>query len=183
MLREKYQKEVVPQLVEELSLKNNMAAPKIKKVVINTGFGKRTRDMTGKEKENWLSFVGEQLSLVTGQKPVFTRSHKSISGFDLQEGKRIGAKVVLRGQKMYDFLERLVRIGLPRSRDFRGIKRKSVDEAGNLTVGIRDHTIFPEVDVEKLQNSFGMEVTVVTDTRDRKEALRLFELLGFPLQK
>lgn len=183
MLQSTYNKQVVPEIVKEFNLKNEMAAPRIEKVVVNTGFGKKIQEKTPKQKKEWFSFVEQELALITGQKPSPTKAKTSISGFELQKGDVVGAKVTLRGKRMYDFLERLIRLALPRSRDFRGIKRKAIDSAGNMTIGIQDHTIFPEVDVETLKDSFGLEVTVKTDTKNRKRAVRLFELLQFPIQK
>ncbi len=183
MLKQKYEKEVISELIEEFEYKNQMAAPSIEKVVINTGFGKKIKEMTGREKENFLELVKSDLRLIAGQEPVFTKARKSISGFELTKGEMIGAKVTLRGKRMYDFLDRLVHVALPRSRDFRGLNRKSVDQAGNLTIGLEEQIVFPEVDTETLKESFGLQVTVKTNIKNREQALKLFELLGFPIKK
>ncbi len=183
MLKEKYEKEAVPELVKSFDYKNRMAAPRIEKVVINTGFGKKIKDMSGKKEQEFLNLIESDLALITGQKPVLTRSRKAISGFSLRKGEAVGAKVTLRGKRMYHFLDRLVHIALPRSRDFRGIDRNSIDQAGNMTIGIQEQMIFPEVDTETLKDSFGLQVIIKTDTKNREEAVKLFELLGFPVKK
>ncbi len=183
MLKEKYEKEVVPELIKIFDYKNKMAAPLIEKVVVNTGFGKKIKDLSGKKEEEFLSLIEDDIALITGQKPVMTRSRKAISGFSLRKGEVVGAKVTLRGKRMYDFLERLIHVALPRSRDFRGLDRNSIDQAGNLTIGVKEQMIFPEVDTETLKDSFGFQVIVKTNTKDREEAIKLFELLGFPVKK
>lgn len=183
MLKEKYEKETVPKLVKLFNYKNRMAAPCIEKVIINTGFGKKIKDLSGKKQEEFLELVENDLALITGQKPLFTRSRKAISGFSLRKGEVVGAKVTLRGKRMYDFLARLIHVALPRSRDFRGIDRSSIDQAGNMTIGIKEQMIFPEVDTETLKESFGLQVTIKTNTKKREEAVKLFKLLGFPIKK
>jgi len=183
MLKEKYQKEIVPELMKQFGYKNKMAVPRLEKVIINTGFGKKIKDMSGQKEKKFLELIQNDIALITGQKPVFTKSKKSISGFNLRQGETIGAKVTLRGRRMYDFLERLIAIALPRSRDFRGISRQSVDQAGNLTIGIREQLIFPEVDTETIKNTFSFQVIIKTNTKQRKEAMTMFEMMGFPLKK
>lgn len=181
-LKDKYQKEVIPVMKEKFGYKSNMAVPKIKKVVVNTGFG---RTIVGKAKEEQRKIqeaVLRDLSLICGQYPVLTKAKKSISSFKVRKNMTIGAKVTLRGKRMYDFLERLIHITLPRSRDFRGIEPKSVNEEGNLTVGIKEQLTFPEILPEKSKNIFGLEVTVVTTAKNREEGLELLKLLGFPIK-
>ena len=182
-LREKYQKEVIPQMMEKFNYKNPMAVSKIEKVVINTGFGRLISNLTGQDQEKTVNFILNDLSLICGQNPVKTRAKKSIAGFKIRKGVPIGARVTLRRKKMYDFLERLIHIALPRSRDFRGIDSKSVDEKGNLTVGIKEHICFPEVSPEKAKSIFGLEITVVTTAKSREEGLELLRLLGFPIKR
>jgi large subunit ribosomal protein L5 len=147
------------------------------KVVLNVGFGRHL-----KEKE-YAASVEKGLTEITGQKPVLTASKKSISAFKIREGLIIGAKVTLRGQRMYDFTDKLVNITFPRVRDFRGISEKSVDRNGNLTVGFKEYTAFPEIRVEEADNIFGLEVCLASNARTREEGLELFRLLGFPFKK
>lgn len=175
-LREKYQKEVVPQMKEKFGYKNAMAVPKIEKVVINTGIGRFRQDQKTVEE------IVHALSLVSGQKPVFSLAKKAISSFKTRKGMKVGLKVTLRGQRMYDFLERLIYLALPRSRDFRGIDQKSIDQKGNLTIGIKEHIIFPEISHEEVKTIFGLEISVVTNAKKREEGLELLRLLGFPIK-
>ncbi|MFA5155355.1 MAG: 50S ribosomal protein L5 [Patescibacteria group bacterium] len=176
-LREKYKKEVVPQLEKKFGFQNAMLAPKLTKVVINVGFGSRP-----KEKE-FLASVEKGLAQISGQKPVFTKAKQSISAFKIREGLVIGAKVTLRGQRMYDFTDKLVNITFPRVRDFRGLSEKSVDRTGNLTVGFKDYTAFPEIRMEEADNNYGLEVCLSTNAGDRERGLELFRALGFPFKK
>ncbi|HPO68551.1 MAG TPA: 50S ribosomal protein L5 [Candidatus Pacearchaeota archaeon] len=181
-LKEKYNKEVIPQMMEKFGYDNKMAVPKIEKVVINTGIGKMISGKTSDEQKKIYETILEDLSLITGQKPVLTKSKKSISAFKLREGMKIGVKVTLRGQKMYDFLERLINIVLPRTRDFKGIDLKSFDKGGNLTIAIKEHISFPEISQEKLKTIFGFEISVITNAKKRDEAIELLRLMGFPLK-
>jgi len=182
-LKEKYEKEVIPKMMEIFGYKNKYQVPKIEKVILNTGFGKLISQKTEKEKETIIKEIMENLALISGQRPVLTKARKSISGFKVRKGQPLGAKVTLRGKRMYDFLERLIHFALPRSKDFKGIDRKSFDEKGNLTIGIREHIAFPEISLEKVKFIFGLEVTIVTNAKKKEEAIKLFELLGFPLKK
>ncbi len=181
-LPEKYKKEVIPQMKEKFGYTNKMAVPKIEKVVVNTGFGRLIADKTSEEQKNFFEAILEDFSLITGQRPVLTRAKKSISGFKIRQGLPIGAQVTLRGKRMFDFLERLINIGLPRSRDFQGIDSKSFDKEGNLTIAIREHITFPEILIEKAKNIFGLEITVVTTAKKREEGIELLKLLGFPIK-
>ena len=176
-IKEKYIKEALPKLMKEFGLKTPMAAPRILKVVVNVGTGKM------RDKKDAVGTVEKHLSLITGQKPSPRPARVAISSFKTREGMTVGYKVTLRGQRMYDFLDRLVNFAMPRLRDFRGIAQKSVDESGNLTIGIKEHIVFPEMIGEDVRNIFGLEVTIVTNAKKREEALALFKLLGFPLQK
>ena len=176
-LKEKYQKEIVPALKKDLGLDNNMLVPRITKVVINVGFGRHF-----KEKE-YIADIERSLTEIAGQKPVMTKAKKSISAFKIRDGLVIGAKVDLRGRRMYDFVDKLVNITFPRVRDFRGITAKSIDRAGNIAIGFKDHTAFPEIKVEKINNTFGLEVCITTNAKNKEEGLALFTALGFPFKK
>lgn len=181
-LKDKYQKEVIPQMIEKLGYKNPMAVPRIKKVVANIGFGKEAVAKTGEDQKKLQEAILDALSSVCGQKAVLTRAKKAISSFKLRKGMAIGAMVTLRGQRMYDFLERFINVALPRSRDFRGIEPKSLDGQGNLTIAVKEHIAFPEVSAEKARQIFGLEITVVTDAGNRGEGLELLKLMGFPMK-
>ena len=176
-LKEKYQKEILPKLKKEFNFKNDYVAPRLTQVVINVGFGSHA-----KEKE-YQQNIADNLTKITGQKPVFTLAKKSISAFKIREGMTIGAKVTLRGDRMYDFVEKLVNITFPRVRDFRGISEKAVDSTGNLTIGIKDQAAFPELKVEDIVSNFSLEICLSTSTKNRAEGLELFRLLGFPFKK
>ncbi len=181
-LPEKYKKEVIPAMKEKFGYTNNMAIPKIEKVVVNTGFGKLIADKTSEEQKKISEAISQDLSLITGQRAVLTRAKKSISSFKIRQGFPVGAQVTLRGKRMFDFLERLINIGLPRSHDFRGIDQKSFDKKGNLTVAVREHISFPEILPEKVKNIFGIEITIATTARKREEGLELLKLIGFPIK-
>jgi len=181
-LKEIYQNEVIPKMMEKFGYKNNMAVPKIEKVVVNTGFGKLISDKSSGEQKKISDAILEDLSLICGQRPVLTRAKKSISGFKIREGLPVGAVVTLRGKRMYDFLERLIRIALPRSRDFRGINPESFDRKGNLTLAIEEHIVFPEILPEKVKNIFGFEITIVNSAETHEEGIELLKLLGFPIK-
>lgn len=176
-LKEKYQKEIVPALKEELGIKNNMLVPRITKVTLNVGFGRHF-----KEKE-FVSDVEKALREMTGQNPVMNKAKKSVSAFKIREGQIIGAKVTLRGNRMYDFIEKLTNITFPRVRDFRGITTKGIDREGNMTVGIKEHVCFPEIKVEEINNIFGLEISLTTNTKDKESGLLLFQKMGFPFKK
>lgn len=181
-LIEKYQKEVIPQMMEKFGYKNTMAVPKIEKVVVNTGFGKQISGKTSDEQKKISEAILSDLSLICGQRTVLTKAKESISAFKIREGLPIGARVSLRGKIMYDFLERLIYVALPRSRDFQGINLKSIDNQGNLTIGVKEHICFPEISPEKTKNIFGFEITVVTNAKNKEEGLGLLKLIGFPIK-
>lgn len=176
-LRQKYDEEIKEVLKKEFSYKNLFQVPKLEKIVVSCGLGEATAD------PKIIDAVSEQLGKICGQKPVPTIAKKSISSFRLKKGDQIGLKVTLRGTKMYDFLERLSRIVLPRLRDFRGVKEQSFDGRGNYTIGIREMTIFPEVEYTKAEKTKGAEITIVTTAKKNDETKRLLELLGIPFQK
>ncbi|MGB6838746.1 MAG: 50S ribosomal protein L5 [Microgenomates group bacterium] len=176
-LKEKYETEIVSKLAKDLGIKNKMAAPKVTKVVVNMGVGD-----TVKNKEA-LKTVMSDLAIITGQKPSVRAAKVSVAGFNIREGMPVGLAVTLRGQRMYDFLEKLFTIVLPRLRDFRGLPLKSFDKNGNYTIGIVEHTVFPEIDVAKSAGMRGLEITIVTNAKDVRKAKSLFELLGMPFEK
>lgn len=183
-LQEKYRKEVIPALQKKFGYKNIHAVPKLEKVVMNSGVGKMINARKGKEVlQNDLTPIKdlvEELTLIGGQKPAIVRAKKSIAGFKLRAGMIAGVKVTLRGRRMYDFLSRLVNIALPRMRDFRGIQEKSVDRKGNITIGIREQIIFPEIPHDKVRQMWGVEVTLTTTAKSREEGIELFRQLGIP---
>lgn len=181
-LKDKYVKEVVPQMQEKFGYQNIMAVPKIEKVVVNTGFGRLLAGKTPKEKQAIYQPILDSLALITSQRPVLQGARKSIAGFKIRKGMPVGAKVTLRGQRMYDFLGRLIHIGLPRSRDFEGIDEKSFDRSGNLTIAIKEHTAFPEIAPEKEKHIWGFEVTVSTSAKTTEQGMELLRLLGFPIK-
>lgn len=182
-LQEKYKKEVIPAMQEKFGYKSTMAVPKIEKVKVNTGFGRLISGKTKGEQKKIHEPILEDLAFICGQRPILTKAKKSISGFKIREGMPVGAQVSLRKQKMYDFLERLIHIGLPRSRDFQGIDPKSFDREGNLTIAIKEHIVFPEISPEKVKNIFGFEITIVTTAKTKEEGIELLRLLGFPIKK
>lgn len=175
-IKEKYEAQAVPKLMEAFGYKNKMAVPRLKKVVVNVGTGKILKE--GERVEE----VVKTLSEITGQKPVKTKAKKAISSYKTRKGLEIGAKVTLRGKRMWAFLDRLVNVALPRTRDFQGITQRSVDSYGNLNIGIKEHTIFPEVVLERVKNIFSLEVNVSSTAKNKAEGEVLFRALGFPIQ-
>lgn len=176
-LKEKYQSEIIPALMGKFNYKSVMQAPKLEKIVINMGVG----DAVANSKA--LDSAVEELTSITGQKPVVTRAKKSIAGFRLREGMPIGAKVTLRGERMYEFLDKLVSVSLPRVRDFRGISKKSFDGRGNYTLGVKEQLIFPEIDYDKVSKVRGMDIVIVTTANTDEEARELLSSFGMPFQK
>ena len=176
-LRQKYENEVKNQMVEKFGYKSVMQIPTIDKIVINMGIG----DAVSNSKV--LDEAVAELALITGQKPVITRAKKSIAGFRLREGMPIGCKVTLRGERMYDFLDKLVSVSLPRVRDFLGVSKKSFDGRGNYTLGVKEQLIFPEIDFDKVNKVRGMDIVVVTTANTDEEARELLTQLGMPFQK
>ena len=169
---------VFESLKEAFGYTNPMAAPRLEKIVINVGTGKRSRT-----DRKWNELVQDRLAKITGQKSSIRAARKSIAGFKSREGDPVGQMVTLRGQRMKGFLEKLIHIAFPRTKDFRGIKNSAVDTMGNLTIGIKEHTIFPEVTDEEISNVFGMSVTLVSTTSNQDEAKKFFEHLGIPFAK
>lgn len=172
-----YKDEIVKKLRDEFKYENVMAVPKLQKIVINVGVGSAIND--AKE----LDTVAENIAQITGQKPVKTKAKKSISNFKLREGMPIGCKVTLRGKIMFEFLDRLINLALPRTRDFQGVPNKSFDGRGNYTMGIKEHTIFPEIDVDKTNQVHGMDITFVTSAVTDEEAFTLLKHFGMPFKK
>jgi large subunit ribosomal protein L5 len=182
-LKEKYNKNVVPAMMQRFGQKNKMAVPVIKKVVINSCFGKNISGKTSGEKEKIQNLILQDLTLIAGQKPCLIKSKKSIAGFKLRENIEIAAKVTLRKQKMWDFIERFIYLSLPRSRDFKGLNPKSIDAKGNLSIGFKEHISFPEIFTEKEKTIFGFQITFTTNAKSKEEGLELYKLLGFPIKE
>ena len=176
-LKDFYNKEVVPDLKKDLGIKNIHAVPRIEKVVINVGVGEAVNN------KNVIGKVVEDVSLISGQKPVIAKARKSVSAFKIRKGQAIGVKVTMRGQNMYIFLEKLFKIVLPRIRDFRGIPPTSFDGRGNLNIGVSDQTLFPEIDYDKIDKIRGLEITIVTSTQSDEEARAMFEKLGLKFKE
>jgi large subunit ribosomal protein L5 len=181
-LETQFRTKIIPELQKSLGLSSPMGVPRLEKIVLNAGIG-RLVISNPQNRERILAEVEKILSLITGQKPARRKAHKSVSGFKVRAGEVVGLQVTLRGKRMYDFLARFLHLALPRSRDFRGIPEKSVDGHGNLTIGIREHIIFPEVAAEDVKQLYGFEVTLVPTTRSRARAVALFRALGVPFQR
>lgn len=176
-LKEHYRKVVVPALMKEFDYKNPMQVPRLEKITINMGLGEATQN------PRILDKAAEELALIAGQKPVITRARKSIAGFKLRKGMAIGCMVTLRGARMYEFLDRLINIALPRVRDFRGLSTRSFDGRGNYTIGLRDQLVFPEIDYNKVERLTGMNVCITTTAKTDAEALALLKHLGLPFRQ
>jgi large subunit ribosomal protein L5 len=176
-MKERYQTEVVPALMKSLDLDNVMQVPKLQKIVLNIGLGEAL------ENAKVLEAAAADLVAITGQKPVITKARISVAAFKLREGRAIGAKVTLRGERMWAFFDRLVNVVLPRVRDFRGIARDSFDGRGNYTLGLREQLIFPEIEYDKIDKIRGMEITVVTSAQSDDQAAAMLEMLGMPFRK
>ncbi|HZQ90622.1 MAG TPA: 50S ribosomal protein L5 [Terriglobales bacterium] len=175
-LHDRFEKEIAPALMKELSISNPMAVPRLHKVVVNMGVGEATQNA------KILDPAAGELGQITGQKPVITRAKKSIAAFKVREGQSIGAMVTLRGDRMYEFMDRLMNVALPRVRDFRGVSTKSFDGRGNYTLGLKDQLIFPEIDYAKVDKLKGMNVTIVTTARSDNDARALLRHLGMPFR-
>jgi large subunit ribosomal protein L5 len=176
-LKERFHKDIAPALAKELGATNPMAVPRLHKIVVNMGVGEATQNT------KVLDPLVRDLGEITGQKPVVTKAKKSIAAFKVREGMSIGAMVTLRGDRMYEFLDRLINVALPRVRDFRGVSTKSFDGRGNYTLGLRDQLIFPEIDYAKVDKLKGMNVTIVTTARDDNQARALLKHLGMPFRQ
>jgi len=176
-LKQKYQDEVLPSLMNKFEYKSVMEAPTIEKIVINMGVGDAVQNAKA------LDHAVEELALISGQRPVVTRAKKSIAGFRLRKGMPVGAKVTLRGERMYEFLQKLIAVSLPRVRDFRGVSNKAFDGRGNYTLGIKEQLIFPEIDYDKVDKVRGMDIVIVTTADTDEEARELLAGLGMPFKK
>ena len=175
-LKEKYRSEIVDALKQEFSYTNVMRVPRLEKIVVNIGMGEAVGNV------KLIDFAVRDLTEITGQKPVVTRAKRSVAAFKLRQGMPIGAMVTLRGQRMYDFLDKLVNVALPRLRDFQGVSTDAFDGRGNYTLGIKEQLVFPEIDYDKIDKVRGMEITIVTTARTDEEGRRLLRLLGMPFR-
>jgi large subunit ribosomal protein L5 len=176
-LKERYQKEIAPALAKEFNIMNPMATPRLEKIVINMGLGEAIAN------SKIIDTAADELSSIAGQKPVTTKAKKSIASFKLREGMPIGSMVTLRGDRMYEFLDRFVSVALPRVRDFRGVSPKAFDGRGNYTLGIRDQLIFPEIDFNKVDKTRGMNISIVTTAKNDEQARALLKALGMPFRQ
>jgi len=176
-LKEKYIKEIIPEMEKEFGYKNKMAVPRVTKVVINMGLGKFLRDGS---KDDFKKITKDFTDIV-GQKPVITKAKKAIAGFKIREGMPVGLMVTIRGARMYEFLDRLISVALPQIRDFRGLSKKAFDKNGNFNIGIREHIIFSEVNKDDIRHILGMEISVVTTAKTDEEAYKFLKGLGFPI--
>ncbi len=176
-LKQRFNEELVPVLKDKLGLSNVMAVPRLSKVVINMGVGEAAND------KKHLQSALENLTVIAGQKPVTTTARKSVASFKIREGWPLGCKVTLRGEKMYDFIERLINIAIPRERDFRGLNSKSFDGQGNYSFGIKEQIIFPEINYDNIDNIRGMDICINTTAKNKDEAKALLEVLDFPFKK
>ena len=174
-LKELYEAEIKKNLKEKLSFKNDMAIPKIEKISINMGVGEASQD------KSKIDSAVNDLKLISGQQPVITKARKSVAGFKLREGVNVGVKVTLRKQKMYEFLDRLVNIALPRVRDFRGLSKKSFDGKGNYSMGLKEQIVFPEIDYDNLDTLRGMDITIVTSAKNDEQGLELLKSFNLPI--
>jgi len=175
-LKENFKKKAIPKMKKDFGYKNDLAVPVIEKVVVNTSSLRIGQDKKFKK------LIMQDLSLITGQKPRIQPARRSEAGFKVRQGLPIGAKITLRGKRMWDFLDRLVNLALPRTRDFEGIDQKSFDQQGNLTIGIKEHTVFPEIKQENINEVFGLEICIVTTADQKKQAIALLKHIGFPIK-
>ncbi len=176
-LKEKYREEVVPSLMEKFQYDSVMEVPKVEKIVLNMGIGE------GKDNQKALDSAVNELGLISGQKPMIRKAKKSISNFKVREGMNVGAKVTLRGDRMYDFLDKLMNVALPRVRDFRGVNPKSFDGRGNYALGIKEQLIFPEIDYDMVDSIRGLDIVIVTSAKNDEEAKNFLEIMGMPFKK
>lgn len=176
-LQVRYRDEIVPELMDRLNVANRLAVPKIEKIVINSGIG------DAPEKDSLADEAVEVLSAICGQKAVITKSRKSVAAFGIRKGVPVGCKVTIRSEKMYEFLDRLIAVVLPRIRDFRGLSTDSLDGNGNYSLGVDEHFVFPEIDPDELDNLFGMDITIVTNADSDPEALELLRMIGLPFRE
>lgn len=176
-LKDKYLKQVVPEMMKKFKYKSVMAVPRLQKTIINIGLGSATKD------SKIMDEAVKELAVISGQKPIITRAKKSISNFGVRKGMPVGCKVTLRGDRMYEFLDKFINIAIARIRDFRGIPSDSFDGRGNYTVGVKEQLIFPEIDFDQVTNTLGMNITIVTSALNDEEGKALLELMGVPFKK
>lgn len=176
-LKDSYRNEVIPALMKEFGYRNVMEAPRLEKIVVNVGVGEALQNAKA------LDHTVQDITTITGQQPIVTRAKKSIAGFKLREGMTVGVKVTLRGNRMYDFLDRLCNVALPRRRDFRGISPDSFDGRGNYTLGLREQLVWPEIDYDSIDKVRGMEISIVTTAKTDEEGRHLLQLLGMPFAR
>jgi len=176
-LLEKYRKEIVPKLKEKFGYKNTYQVPRLKKIVINVGLGEAVQD------KKYLDSVVQEIAQITGQKPVVTKAKTAIAGFKIRKGSLVGCKVTLRKTRMYEFLDRLISIAIPRIRDFRGLPNNSFDQKGNYSFGIAEQGIFPEINIDKIQITHGMDIVLVMDAKNKEESYELLKELGVPMKQ
>lgn len=176
-LKDRYRKEIVPALMKEFGYRNVMEVPRLQKIVVNVGLGEALQDVKA------LDAAARDITTITGQKPIITRAKRSIAGFKLREGNPIGIKVTLRGNRMYDFLDRMCNVALPRRRDFRGVSPDSFDGRGNYALGFKEQLVWPEIDYDSIDKIRGMEVIIVTTAKTDEEARRLLQLFGMPFRR
>ncbi len=175
-LFEKYRKEINPLMMQKLNIKNKLQVPHLEKIVVNMGVGGGAHDI------KLLEEACKQLAIITGQRPIITKAQRAISNFKIRKGSPVGCKVTLRGAKMYEFLDRLVNVALPRIKDFRGLSNNAFDAAGNYSLGLTEQTIFPEIDIDKIQRLQGMDVTIVTTAKNKAWGIELLRAFGFPFR-
>jgi large subunit ribosomal protein L5 len=177
VLAKEYKEEILPQLMEKFDYNNVMEAPKLEKIIVNVGLG------DAKEDTKLLDTVVDEIARITGQSPTVTRAKKSIANFKIREGMPVGVKVSLRGEQMFEFLYKLINVTMPRIRDFRGVSPKSFDGRGNYSLGISEHTVFPEINIDDVDNVHGLEITIVTSAETDEEAFELLSIMGMPFKK
>lgn len=176
-LEEYYKKEVIPKIMKEFNLSNSFEVPRVKKIVINVGIGQSLKE------KKLLDYIINTVTRISGQAPIKTYSKKAISGFGIREGQAVGLKVTLRGDRMYQFLDKLINVSLPRVRDFRGLSAKSFDDNGNYSIGLKEQIVFPEIRADEVDYIHGLEITINTSAKDKGSAHRLLKLLGFPFKE
>ncbi len=176
-LLERYAKEIVPKMMEKFGFKNPLAVPRLEKIVVNVGLGEASQD------KKIMDTVVQEMAQITGQRPVVTKAKKAIAGFKIRKGSLVGCKVTLRKKRMYEFLDRLINVALPRIRDFQGLPSDSFDERGNYSFGIEEQGIFPEIDIDKIELVHGMDIVIVTTAKNSREGLELLRLFGMPFKR
>ena len=178
-LKQIYLKKIVPELIKQFGYQNRLAVPRVEKIVVNVGL---SRGITEKNSK-YIDSVIKTIAKITGQQPVKNAAKKSIAGFKIRQGMPVGVSTILRGPRMYDFMEKLINIALPRVRDFRGLKKQSVDQQGNLSIGFKEQVAFPEINQENFETTHGLQVVITTTTKNQEQSLVLFKLLGFPFRE